>query len=624
MIDLSRLLRPSRQTVVLFTSALCLANVPLFSYAATFHTSSIGYHPQGAKVAILDDLTDDKKIEVSLYDPLRRNPKFPVMLGATVYKITNTTEITDPSQQGPITHKLLLDFSDFKEPGTYELRVEGSTLKSEPIKINEYLYWDTLKPVVKGLYFQRCGQEVEERNLKMFHTACHLKDANFLTSSHNPDEETGLDVIGGWHNGGDYAKYVTSTAITTAKLMAMDEWDPKPLKFFHIDYPLFEPGYGKTDDLHHEIQAGLDWLLAMQRRDGAVYRKVAGKQWPGNVKPESDEQTRYLYGYSTQDTALAAAAWAMAARDFKKVDLGYSVKCLLAAEKAWAFLESHPNTYLQKNESDFSGSGEFINPQNSSDMPYRLWAAAELYLVTGKTKYHQFFRTHVTEVPVQRFSWMNPALQGEGDYLQIGKNQDPETARYLNSGILNLADSIANQVEQNSYGTGLAHYGTSSNMDVAENGAVLMLAYRISDDTRYRNAASRLVSYFFGINPLGATYVTGLNTKSVQHPYHRWMISAGKVLPGLVVDGPNETPTDGKTPKNIGPGSYVDDASAKSVNEPKILNNASLAYLLAVLNQSYNAADNPEEAGPKSPLEYQLAPEKPKRKSSKPINPATP
>ena len=34
----------------------------------------------------------------------------------------------------------------------------------------------------------------------------------------------------------------------------------------------------------------------------------------------------------------------MAARDFKTVDLGYSVKSLLAAEKAWAFLESHPKS----------------------------------------------------------------------------------------------------------------------------------------------------------------------------------------------------------------------------------------------------------------------------------------
>jgi endoglucanase len=604
----------SRQSAVL--AFCCLLLLPLSAQAATFRLSSIGYHPKGAKVAILEDVTGDKKVEVSLYDPTRRNPKFPVLLGATVFKVTHIREITDKTQQGPSTRSLLLDFSDFKEPGNYELRVEGTNLKSEPVKINEYLYWDTLKPVVKAFYYQRCGQEVEERSNKMFHAACHLKDANFLAPSHSLGAENGQDVIGGWHNGGDYAKYITSTAIAAAKLMAMDEWNPKPFKFFHIDYPLYEPGYGKIDDLHHEIQSGLDWMMSMQRPDGAMYRKVAGKQWPGKIKPEDDDQPRFIYGFSSQDTAIAAAAWAMAARDFKKADLGYSVKCLLVAEKAWMFLEARPDPSIQQSGNDYSGSGEFTSPRKATDTPYRLWAAAELYIATGKSKYHQYFITHLADAPMQRFSWANPTLQGEGDYLLYAKNQDAATTSSVRAGIMNMADTVIAQIDNDAYGTGLSHYGDSSNVDVAENGSILMLAYRLSGDERYRMAASHLVSYFFGVNPQGMTYVTGLAGKSVQHPSHRWMEVAGKVLTGYLVDGPNNNPTDSKTPPGKGPASYVDDAAAKSVNEPKLLNNASLAYLLSVLNESYNATANPEEAGQKSPLEYELAPERPKRKSA--------
>ena len=110
------------------------------------------------------------------------------------------------------------------------------------------------------------------------------------------------------------------------------------------------------------------------------------------------------------------------------------------------------------------------------------------------------------------------------------------------------------------------------------------------------------------------TYVTGLPGKSVQHPVHRWMQTEGKILPGYLVDGPNESPTDGKTPKAVGAASYLDQAEARSSNEPKLLNNASLAYLLGLLNESYNATVNPEEAGPKNPLDYELAPERPNRK----------
>jgi len=612
------ILKPSKWSRMPVSIAFCgLAMLALQAQAMTFNFSSIGYHSQGAKTAVLEDIPEGREVEVVLYDPAKRNPKLPVLMGAAVYKIENVKVFQDKNTQGPATKNLLLDFSNFKTPGTYELRVEGTEIKSGPLKVSDFLFWDTLKPVVKSFYYQRCGQEVDERVVKLSHTACHLKDANFLTPTHrvmDVDDDGGLDVLGGWHNGGDYAKYVTSTALSASRLMAMHEWNPKPFKYFRLEYPLFEPGYGGMDDLHHEIKAGLDWLMSMQRNDGALYRKVAGKHWPGKVRPEDDDQPRYIYGVSTQDTANAAAAWAMAARDFKKADLGYSVKSLLAAEKAWGFLESRPEFMVQRSDSDFSGSGEFLNPGSRTDTPYRLWAAAELYIATGKLKYHQYFLQHLNEISLEPFSWANPSIQGITDYLLYAKNQDAGTAETLKRSVLRLADTIADSMEDDMYATGLQKFGASSNQEVAERGAVLMIAYRLSGKERYRNAAGRSLSYFFGMNPLGMTYVTGFPGKSTAHPSHRWMEASGKLLLGYLVDGPNQFATDGKTPKDRGAASYIDDAAAKSGNEPKILNNASLAYLLALLNDSYNAAPKEETSAPKSLLDYQLAPERPKRK----------
>jgi endoglucanase len=597
--------------VVLCSASVCV----LQAQAVTFKFSSIGYHPQGAKLAVVEDVPEDKKMSIVLYEPSRRNPKFPVLLGATVYKVENVKAIQDPNQQGPSTKKLLVDFSDFKTPGTYELRIEGTDIKSDPIKINDFLYWDAMKPIVKSFYFQRCGQDIEDKTLNLFHAACHLKDAQYINNSRAlSDDDESIDVVGGWHNGGDYTKYVTSTALSAARLMTMDEWNAKPFKFFRMEYPLYEPGYGATDDLHHEIKAGLDWLMVMQRRDGAVYRKVAGKKWPGNVAPEDDDQPRYIYGITSQDTANAAAALAMAARDFKTADLGYSVKSLMAAEKAWSFLDARSDMIIQHSESDFSGSGEFIDSQATMDTPYRLWAAAELYASTGKDKYHNYFKQHITQASLQRFSWMNPMMQGAVDYLLYAKNPDPKTAAALKEAILRIADAVASNVKADAYSVGVPKYGVSSNQEIAERGIILMDAYRLTGKTDYRDAASRLVSYFFGVNPLGMTYVTGFAGKSVNHPTHRWMIASGKLIPGYVVDGPDEAATDGKTPTGQGAASYVDDAAAKSVNEPKLLNNASLACLLALLNDAYNVSAKDDQAGPKSPLDFQLAPEKPKKK----------
>lgn len=587
--------------------------------AMAFRQSAIGYHPQGAKVAILEDVPEDQKVEVVLFDPTRRNPKFPVLLGASVYKVDNIQAFQDSRQQGPGTKNLLLDFSDFQLPGTFELRVEGSDVKSSPVKISEYLYWDNLKPVMRGFYFQRCGSEIEDNLLKLFHTACHLKDAELLSGvtgdSLNMEDE--LDVIGGWHNGSDYTKYMTSTALSAARLMSMYEWDPKPFKYFRMDYPMFEPGYGITDDFHHELRVGLDWMMTMQRKDGAVYRKVAGKQWPGVVSPTNDEQTRYLYGITTQDTANAAAVWAMAARNFKSSDLGYSVKSLMAAEKAWDFLDAHPGVIYQRSDSDFKGSGEFLTPPGKGDLPYRVWAAAELYIATGKDKYHRYFSTHVGEIPYQRFTWMNPAILGMTDYLFYAAKKDPALAASLKQNILRLASSVKGAVEGDIYSAGLGRYGDGSNAEIAERAALLLAAYRLSGDAAYRHAASRSTHYFFGLNPMGMTYITGLEGNAVSHPAHRWSQASGKVVPGLLVDGPNDSATDDKTPKGMGARSYLDDAGASGSNEFRILNNASLAFLLAVLNNSYNTVQQETDSstpgpatGPTDLLDFKLAPER--------------
>lgn len=593
-------------------STLVWLTVP--AEALSFRQSAIGYHPQGAKVAILEDVPEDQKIEVVLFDPTRRNPRFPVLLGATVHKVENIQAFQDSAQQGPGTKNLLLDFSEFQSPGTYELRIEGMDIKSRPIKINDYLYWDNLKPLVRSFYFQRCGSEIEDRALHLYHSACHLNDAMLLNGAENQRLSLGqdTDVIGGWHNGSDYAKYVTSTALSAARLMAMHEWGPKPFKYFRMDYPLFEPGYGATDDLHHEIKVGLDWLMTMQRKDGSLQRKVAGKQWPGKVGPVDDEQERYLYGISTQDTANAAAVWAMAVRDFKSADLGYSVKSLRAAERAWDFLETHPGVIYQRSDSDFSGSGEFLAPGSKGDLPYRLWAAAELYVTTGKEKYHRYFLTHVGDIPLERFSWMNPSIQGLTDYLLYAQTQEPTVADALRANILRLANGVKDSLAQDIYAAGLGKYEQGSNAELAERTALLLIAHRLSGDVTYRQAASQSVNYFFGLNPLGMTYVTGLSEgQSVVHPAHRWSMVTGKLVPGLLVDGPNTAATDGKTPQGLGARSYVDDAAATGSNESRLMNNASLAFLLAALNDAYNAsAQDAAEQKPTGPLDFQLAPER--------------
>lgn len=584
-------------------------------HAMSFRLSAIGYHPQGAKVAVLEDVPADRDVSVVLFDPERRNPRMPLLVGTTVYKFHKPASFKKKSQQGPPTRSILLDFTDFQVPGTFELRVEGTEIKSPPIKISDYLYWDALRPVVKSFYFQRCGQEIEDRAVGVYHAACHLKDADFIRSpqSRSPLMDD-VDVVGGWHHGGDYTKYTTSTALSIAKLLAIHEWNARPYKYFRLEYPLHEISQGQANDLLHEVKVGLDWLLVMQRRDGAFYRKVAGLQWPGNqVGPDDDLQKRYIYGISTLDTANAAAALAMAAREYRKSDLGFSIRCLRAAEKAWIYLQNQPQLKIERTDRDQLGSGEFIEPGMTSDLSQRLWAATELYITTGKPEYHQYFTAQVRQMPLQRFSWQNPMMQGAVDYVLYAPDQNPQITAWLRGQVVQLADAIVKDVATAGlpWPSGLKRYERASNRAVVERAAILLAAYRMTDQARYRDAASRSMSYLLGVNPFGHAYVSGLGDVSIQKPAHRWMSASKKTIPGFLVDGPDEVSGVAMVPVGQGAASYVDDPVAASVNESTLLNNAGLAYVLAVLNDVYNVGGQQDENRRQTPLDVQLAPSRP-------------
>jgi endoglucanase len=73
--------------------------------------------------------------------------------------------------------------------------------------------------------------------------------------------------------------------------------------------------------------------------------------------------------------------------------------------------------------------------------------------------------------------------------------------------------------------------------------------------------------------------VTGVGALPPQHPHHRLVAATGKMIPGMLVGGPNEHPKDGKVTAKLGPRSYLDQQDAWSVNEPAIDYNAPLVFV---------------------------------------------
>ena len=93
------------------------------------------------------------------------------------------------------------DFSDFHEEGLYFVRLRVAETKevvdSYVFPIRNGLYLDLARKAGRWFYYQRCGMEVPG-----FHKACHTQDAIIKTDG------TRVDVTGGWHDAGDYGKWI--------------------------------------------------------------------------------------------------------------------------------------------------------------------------------------------------------------------------------------------------------------------------------------------------------------------------------------------------------------------------------------------------------------------------------
>jgi endoglucanase len=433
---------------------------------------------------------------------------------------------------------------------------------------------------------QRCGIALDDAATGIRHAACHVQDG--IVAHDDSAHQAGDHVAapGGWHDAGDYGKYVATTAVAVGRLLSLYEQHPELFADGHLDIP--ESGNG-LPDLLDEAKVGLDWMLAMQRADGAVYRKLSGKAWPHAIPPDADTQTRYLYGITTPETAKAAAAFAMAARIYKDRRPQEAGRYLEAARKAWKFLEKAPGQVFDYHEGDNSGSGPYmlnktdIEESLSYDWDDRLWAAVELYITTGENRWGDYLAARMPEAPLRIFEWKNPTALAMEDYLFHPKARDRRGLREaIRQKIISRAETVLENVAYSGYRIANGRFIWSSNKMTAEEGIVLLRAYRLTGKRRYLEAAVDQLDYLLGRNHFGLSFASAIGANPVAHVSHIFARSAQISIPGLFVGGPNALEQSEIGPKFKGPLSYIDDDRSYATNEYAIDYNASFIVLMGL------------------------------------------
>lgn len=542
------------------------------STASRIVINQAGYYPTGPKSAVLINLGNlPQSNKVALVNFRNKRTVFETNLGER-YEDEASKDVIQT-----------IDFTSFNKEGRYYLKY--GNIQSYPFQIGKDIYQNAFTKMLRSYYLQRCGVAVRDRISGVNHPPCHINDGLIAhTDSFNSSGES-KRAKGGWHDAGDYGKYVSSTAVTVGRLLSLYEQYPKLFRDRQLSIP--ESG-NRRPDLLDEVKVGLDWMLTMQREDGAVYRKLSGKDWPGTILPQADKQQRFIYGISTPETAKFAAAMAMANRVYAPFDAKLAQNYLKAAQKAWAFLQSQPSLKADWFEGDDNGSGKYLNefPEGTpkTDINDRLWAASELFITTGDSGFEQYLTANISSYSYTLFEWSDPSPLGMSNYLMQKRWKGSDNLKRQIAGkLLERADSLMQKVALSGYRLANNDFIWASNKRAAEEGITLFYAYRITGKPAYLNAAVDQLDYLLGRNHFNKSFITGVGSNSVRNVHHRLAQAKKIVIPGLMVGGPNAKAEDGIAPKGRGPLSYLDDERSYATNEYAIDYNASAIALMGML-----------------------------------------
>jgi len=434
------------------------------------------------------------------------------------------------------------DFSALRRIGTYYLHDPTNNISSEPLLIQPDVYRLSSEPAVRMYYYQRCGtaKTAAHAGTAWSDTTCHLGIGQDLDcrSILNTGPATSRDLSGGWHDAGDYNKYVNYAddalhMLLEAYEIAPGSWDES------LNLP--ESGNG-IPDLLDEIRWELAWLLKMQNPDGSVLHKVSVSEWQSASPPSTDTAFRYYAPATASATISACGAWAHAAYVYQRLDDAdadaFAGQLESAALAAWAWLNANPGWIPSNydNQGFFSAAAEDSSYEQSMN---RLRAAAHLFRLTGNTEFRSYVNANYSAARLFQWhyamAWEEAAQNGLLTYAVT----PGATASVVNqirnaySGQLSGASLLGRyQSATDAYRAYLldSDYTWGSNRTKAAVGAMFAGMTRLRWDApralSYRHAAAGYLHYLHGVNPHGLCFLTHMDDfgagGSIREMYHLW------------------------------------------------------------------------------------------------------
>lgn len=511
--------------------------------------NQIGYLPDDSKIAFVTEKCKGEAESFSLFSADENKEIF----SGKLYAAKEDSSVGEPVY--------IADFSSVSKCGDYYILINKN--KSFNFKIAENVYNQIFNSSLKYFTDSRCGQGL-----------CHTGVAEIYGTNETKN------VQGGWHDAGDYGRYVVPGVKAVMDLLLAYDYVQNKLNEF---------------DILAEVRFELEWLLQMQREDGAVYHKISCYHFCPFIMPQEEKDKLVLSPVSTAATADFAGCLAYASKYFISSDKKFADSLMKAALKAQNYLFAHEDEfYINPPEITTGGYGD----RDVRDERY--FALCSLFATTGDENYltHaiKIRESKKNETPDPEHPWRSgwsegyawPFVTGYGTEIllqHLDKIQDQDFAEEIKNSFISTADKIMEQYEKSAVGFCSKFIFWGSNGAICDLAHVLMVAYKLSGKEEYLKAAKAQINYILGCNPVNYCYLTGAGSKSPVHPHHRPSGASGKVYPGMLAGGPCSGLYDAYAKEHLqnmpGLKCYADAEPSYSTNEVAIYWNSAFVYLLA-------------------------------------------
>ncbi len=450
-----------------------------------------------------------------------------------------------------------LDFSRFRDTGRFRIFIPGVGCSHEfPVSSNTWI--SAFQTAAQGFRHQRSGQALKTEDRawpRAFHpddgVQVHKSICTILDSGRGPDLSLSSpgspcspsrkhspgpvdNAWGGYYEAGDWNRRIQHLSATRLLLELLEL---HPELFSRLPLLVPESG-GALPDILDEALWNIDCFRRMQTRYGGIRGGIESASHP-RFGETSWQESLPVFAYAPDPWSSYIYA-GVAAR---------ATRCLTqaGADSAPLYLESALRAMLFAEDAlveapSLAGEPALRDARNL--------AAAELYRLTGSTRWHDIFlSTTLFSTGPQRLSDQPHHDQADAAYVYAvtaWPSVREDIQHHASESIFADAAISTALSEQSGYGWTKRDMRQVLGAGVISVPQVVTIAraHALSKHPRYLAAVLRATQCSLGANPVNISYTTGIGDRFPQHPLCiNARILGEKPPPGLTVFGPIDTGT---------------------------------------------------------------------------------